>query len=119
MAWAVATNLARDATNIFSKASVGTESGRVSTTACASYLGDSQEVERTLLFLFLKTGRGWLIAAVLVHPTKLADLDAWVTGDLRFSLASRSKCVSKPRLAGQSAMRFVFNGKEKLRSLSN
>jgi hypothetical protein len=32
--------------------------------------------------------------------------------------ASRSKRVSKARFAKQSAMRFVFNGKEKLRSLS-
>jgi hypothetical protein len=33
--------------------------------------------------------------------------------------ALRSKCVSKAGFAKQSAMRLVFNGKEKLRSLSN
>ncbi len=38
---------------------------------------------------------------------------------LRFSLAPRSKCVSKAVFAKQSAMRIVFNGKETLRSLSN
>ena len=72
-----------------------------------------------LLFLVLKTGKGLLIAAALARPTKLVDLDAYVTGDLRFSLASRSKRGSKAGFAKQSAMRFVFNGKEKLRSLSN
>jgi hypothetical protein len=50
-------------------------SARVSTTLWAWLLGDSQ-VDRTLLFLVLKTGKGWLIAAGLVRPTKLADLDA-------------------------------------------
>jgi hypothetical protein len=39
-------------------------------------LGDSHEVDRTLLFLVLKAGKGWLIAAALARPTKLAELDA-------------------------------------------
>jgi hypothetical protein len=51
-------------------------SARVSTTVWASWLGDSQEVDRTVLFLVLKTGKGLLIAAALVRPTKLLDLDA-------------------------------------------
>jgi hypothetical protein len=51
-------------------------STRVSTTVWASQLGDSQEVDRRVFFLVLKTGNGLLIAAALVRPTKLADLDA-------------------------------------------
>jgi hypothetical protein len=51
-------------------------SARVSATLWASYLGDSQEVDRAFLFLVLKTGKGLLIAAALVRSTKLADLDA-------------------------------------------
>jgi hypothetical protein len=51
-------------------------SARVSGTSWASWLGDSQEVGRALLFLVLKTGKSLLIAVVLVRPTKFADLDA-------------------------------------------
>jgi hypothetical protein len=51
-------------------------SAGVSTTVRASQLGDSQEVDRTVLFLVLKTGNGLLIAAALVGPTKLLDVDA-------------------------------------------
>jgi hypothetical protein len=60
-----------------------------------------------------------LIAAALVGPTKLLDVDAYVTGDLRFSPAPRSKCVSKAGFLKQSAMRLVFNAMEKLRPHSN
>jgi len=51
-------------------------SARVSTALWAWLLGDSHEVDRTLLFLVLKTGKGWLVAAALARPTKLVDLDA-------------------------------------------
>jgi hypothetical protein len=42
----------------------------------AAQLGDSQAVDRALLFLVLKTGKGLLIATALARPTKLEDLDA-------------------------------------------
>jgi len=45
-------------------------------TLLTSWLGDSQEVGRMLLFLVLKTGKGALIAATLERPTKFVDLDA-------------------------------------------
>jgi hypothetical protein len=51
-------------------------SPRVLATLSASQLGDSQKVDRTFLFCVLKMGKGLLIAAALVCPTKLADLDA-------------------------------------------
>jgi hypothetical protein len=69
-------NFERDAMNISSKVSFPTVSVRVSTALRASKAGDSEEVGRTLLFLVLKTGKGLLIAATLVRPTKLAELDA-------------------------------------------
>src|SRR5580704_8746000 len=76
MARAIVTNFGRDPTNIFSKSSLPMTSARVSGTSWASWLGDSQEVGRALLFLVLKTGKSLLIAVVLVRPTKFADLDA-------------------------------------------
>jgi hypothetical protein len=42
----------------------------------ALQLGDRQEVDRTLLFLVLKTGKDLLFAAALVRPAKLLYLDA-------------------------------------------
>jgi hypothetical protein len=51
-------------------------SARISATLWASQLGGSQEVDRALLFLVLKVGKGLLTAAALVRPTKFADLDA-------------------------------------------
>jgi hypothetical protein len=51
-------------------------SPRVSTTLGAWQLGDSQEDDRTFLFLVLKTGKGLLMAAAVARPTKLVDLDA-------------------------------------------
>jgi hypothetical protein len=48
---------------------------RVSATLWAWWLDDSREAGRTLLVLVLKTGKGLLIAAALVRPTKLAVLD--------------------------------------------
>jgi len=76
MALAIATNFGRDATNISSKASFPMTSARGSATLWAPQLGNSQEVDRTLLFLVLKTGRGSLVAAALVRPMKFVDLDA-------------------------------------------
>ena len=72
-----------------------------------------------VLFLVLETGKGLLIAAALVRSTKLLDLDEYVTGDLRFSLPLRSKCVPRAGFAKHSAMRLVFSGEEKFRSLRN
>jgi hypothetical protein len=69
-------NFGRDATNIASKASLPMASARVSVALWASWLGDSPEVDRTLLFLDLKAGKGLAIVAALLRLTKLAELDA-------------------------------------------
>jgi hypothetical protein len=69
-------NFGRDATNISSKASLPTIPARVSTTLWTLRLGDSQEVDRTLLFLVLKIGKDLLFAATLVRPAKFLYLDA-------------------------------------------
>src|SRR5690242_17237081 len=74
IAWAIATNFERDATNISSKASLPMTSARVLALFWVLKLGNLQEVDRAFVFLVLKTGEGLLTAALA--RTKLADLHA-------------------------------------------
>jgi hypothetical protein len=51
-------------------------SARVSTIGRAWELDDSQEADRTLVFLVLKTGKALLTAAALGRPTQFVEFDA-------------------------------------------
>src|ERR1700693_5384091 len=75
IARAIATNFERDAMNISSNASLPPTSDRVSSRLWVSSLGDGQQVDRTIIFLGMKTGKGLLTTAALARPTKFAVLD--------------------------------------------
>ena len=71
-----------------------------------------QEAAGPFLFRPLKTCKGLLTAATLVRLQKVADLDAQVTGDVRFPPCSLKQLrVQDGTFAGESPIRFVFNRK--------
>src|SRR6516164_1876405 len=111
IAWAVATNLGREATNIFSKASTPMSFARVSARWWDSCLPGLQDVDRAFLFRPLKACKGLLTAAAaLVRLVKFAAVDALVIGGSPFSLLGPcSNCVSNAQPSSENLRSVLFS----------